>query len=201
MASDFDLSRAAASVYAESLLQLASEAGQADSIAEELSTLKRLWQAEPAFALMMSSVAIDDDARRESIRRVFGSGNISPMVLNLMLVMNDKRRSMILPSVCDAYRHKLDEQRGRDEVFVTTAVPLDDAQREKIRDEVKRLHDTEAILVETVEPSLLGGMMIHVGDRLYDITIRRRLRDMRAGLLASAERNLREAASRFVLEG
>ncbi|MCG8406487.1 MAG: ATP synthase F1 subunit delta [Phycisphaerales bacterium] len=200
MASEFDIAQSAASVYAESLLELANEAKQAEEIAQELSGLRALWDQEPAFSGMMSSAAIDDDARRESLKRAFGSGRVSPLVLNLMLVLNEKRRSMILPLVCDAFRHKLDAQIGREEVFVTTASPLEDPQREKIRDEVKRLTGQDAILVEKVDPEVLGSLKIQVGDRLYDMTLRRRLRDLRSGLLASTEDHLRSGMDRFVTE-
>ncbi len=201
MASDYDNALAAAAVYAESLLELAAELDIAEHIGEELQQLKALWDAEADFAAMMSSAAIDEDARRESIRKAFGDGRVHALVLNLLLVLNDKRRPMILPFVCEAYRHKLDKKRGREEVFVTTASPLGDRHRQAIRDEIKRLVGREAILVESVNPDMLGGMNVQVADRQYDLTLRRRLRDMQAGLLASSDKHLRGGASRFVTEG
>ncbi|MBK8270828.1 MAG: ATP synthase F1 subunit delta [Planctomycetes bacterium] len=201
MANELDTFVAAARIYAESLLALALEAGQADEIGRELADLRELWHREPAFASLMKSAAIDDDSRREAIRKAFGNGRVSQLVLNLMLVLNQKRRAMILPWVCDAYRKKLDEKHGRDDVHVTTATPLGEAQRETIRAQVKRLTGSDAILIEKVDPDVLGGVRIQVGDRLFDMTIRSRLRDMRAYLLASSDRHLRAGTSRFVMEG
>lgn len=200
MATDIDTYMAAAQVYADSLLSLATEAGKADEIGSELADLKELWNREEDFAALMRSAAIDDDARADAIRKVF-SGKVSPLVLNTLLVLNHKRRSMILPWVCDAYRKKLDSQHGREDVFVTTATPLDDAQRDQIRTQVRRLSGREAVLVEKVDPDVLGGLMVQVGDRLFDMTIRRRLRDMRAQLFTSSDRILRTGMSRFVTEG
>lgn len=200
MPSEFDITQAAAAVYAESLLQLAEDAGKADEIATQLADLKAFWRDQPDFAAMMSSAAIDDDARRVSIQRAFGAAKVDPLILNLMLVLNDKRRAMIFPTVCDAYRRKLDEQRGRNEVFVTTAAPLDDEHRDRIRTEVKRLTGREAVINEEIDPEVLGGIRIQVSDQLYDMTLRRRLRDLRAGLLASIEGHMRKGVSRFVTE-
>ncbi|HWL93726.1 MAG TPA: ATP synthase F1 subunit delta [Phycisphaerae bacterium] len=200
MASELDTFTAAAQVYAESLLSLATEAGKADEIGQELAELKELWQREPAFANLMRSAAIDDDARREAIKKAFGGGRVSPLVLNTMLVLNDHRRSMILPMLCDAYRRKLDAAHGRRDAFVTTAAPLNEQQRETVRTQVKRLTNQDAILVEKVDPEVLGGIRIQVGDRLYDMTVSRRLRDLRAQLLASSDRHLRAGMSRFVTE-
>lgn len=200
MASEFDISQAAASIYADSLLQLAVEANEAEPIGQELADLAALWKSEPAFAAMMRSVAIDDDARRESLRKIF-AGKLSPLALNLLLVLNDRRRSMILPAVCDAYRRKLAERMNQQTVYVTTAVSLDDAQRKQLGDEVRRLSGKEAVLFEKVDPDLLGGMTVQIADRLYDTSVRRRLRKLRSELLASVERNLLQGSARFVTEG
>jgi len=201
MASDFDISQAAAAVYAESLLQLANEAGRAEDIASQLSDAKALWEQEPAVETLMSSEAIDHEARRESIDRAFGAGRVDRLVLNLLLVLSEKRRAMIFPLVYDAYRRKLDAQLGREDVHVTTATPLSDAQREKLLAEVQRLTGRRGNLIEKVAPEMLGGMTVLIADRLYDVTILRRLRNMRAGLLASSESHLRDGVARFVSEG
>ncbi len=200
MATDFDISQAAASVYAESLIQLANEAGQAEEIGAELREIGALWDRDSSFSSMMSSAAIDLHARRASLRRIFGSDRVNRLVLNLLLVMNDKRRSMILPAVCAAYRRKLDRQLGIEQVHVTTAVALSDDQRTRLRDQIKRLTGHESDLFEEVDPDVLGGMTVQVADRLYDLSVRRRLRDMRGALLAAVERHLLGGVSRFLAD-
>jgi F-type H+-transporting ATPase subunit delta len=200
MASEFDISQAAASIYADSLLQLASDAGQAEPIGEELADLASLWKSEPAFASMMRSAAIDDDARRESLRKIF-TGKLNQLTLNLLLVLNERGRSMILPAVCDAYRRQLAARLNQQAVHVTTAVALDDAQRKQLAAEVRRLSGKEAVFFEKVEPDLLGGMTVQIGDRLYDTSVRRRLRRLRGELLASVEKTLLQGTARFVTEG
>ncbi len=201
MASDFDISQAAAAVYAESLLQLANEAGRAEDIASQLSEARALWERESAFETLMSSPAIDHEARSRSIDNAFGEGRVDKLILHLLLVLNEKRRAMIFPLVCEAYRRKIDVQLGREDVQVTTATPLSDAQREKLRAEIQRLTGHQGTLVEKVAPEMLGGMTVLVADTLYDMTILRRLRNMRTGLLASSQSHLRDGVARFVTEG
>ncbi len=201
MATDFDITRAAAAVYAESLLELAEEAGQADSVGEELADLRHLWDRDAAFARLLSSAAIDDDARAMSIRKVFGEGRVSALVFKFLMVLNHKRRSMILPAVCDAYKHRLDAKRGRGEVFVSSAVPLEDAHRAGLKVQVRRLTGLEPMLVEQVDPDLLGGLRVQVSDRVYDASVRRRLGDLRSELLSAVEKHLLGGMSRFVTEG
>lgn len=201
MASDFDISRAAAAVYAESLLQLATEANVEAEIDAQLRDLRDLWNRDPSFAALMSSAAIDVNARRATLRRIFGDGRVHRLVLNLLLVMNDKRRSMILPRVCSAYRHKLDAQQGREATYVTSAAPLTDEQRTRLRSEIQRLVGREADLIETVDAGVLGGLRVLVAGRLYDLSLSRRLRDLRAALVAATERQLLAGVERFVKEG
>lgn len=200
MASEFDIIHAAATIYAESLLQLANEVGQAEPIGQELADLVILWKAEPLFAAMMSSAAIDDDSRRESLKRIF-TGKLSTLTLNLLLVLNDKHRSNILPAVSDTYQRKLAVQLGRQSAFVTTAVPLDDAHRDRIKAEVRRLTGKEPEIFSKVDPDLLGGLTLQIGDKLYDTSVRRRLRKLRGNLLASMEQHLLAGSARFVTEG
>jgi len=199
MATDFDISQAAARVYAESLLELANEQGQADAVGQEMAALHQLWDKEPAVAQLMSSAAIDEEARATSIKRIFG-GKVSPLVFNLLMVLNRKRRAMILRDVCIAYRHMLDRLRNRDEVFVTTAVPLEDGQRNLLKEMLRKRLKFEPILIERVNADLLGGIFVQAADRVLDTSVSRRLKDMQSALLATADRNLRAATARFVRE-
>ena len=201
MATAFDITRAAAAVYAESLLQLAEETGKAEEIGAELRQLRGMWDHDPAFVTMMSTAAIEMGDRRKILRTAFGAGRVSPLVLNLLLVLNDKHRSMILPSVCEAYRAKLDRRLEREEVFVATAQALSDQQRKTLQAQIKRLTGHEADLLESVDPEVLGGIKVRVGDRLYDLTVRQRLHGIQSSLLASGEKHLSQDISRFVTEG
>lgn len=200
MASEFDISQSAATIYAESLLQLANEAGQAEVVGQELIDLADLWKRDPAFASMMSSAAIDVDARNQSLRRIF-TGKVSQLTLNLLLVLNDRRRSYVLPAVCGTFRRKLAAQLGRQAVHVTTAVPLDEQRQDRLKAEVRRLTGREPEIFAKVDPDLLGGMTVQIGDSLYDTSVRRRLRKLRGNLLASLEQHLLAGSARFVTEG
>ena len=199
MPTDFDTTQSAAKIYADSLLDLATQSGETDAIASALADLDTLWREQPAFADMMRSAAVDVDSRRAILKKVF-AGRISPLILNLMLVLNDHRRSMILPAVIRSYRKGLDEQRGRREASVVTASPLDDAQRARLREQIQRLVGREAVLLERVDPAILGGMVVQVGDRVYDTSVRSRLAGMQRGLYEAIGLKLRANKQRFVTE-
>lgn len=200
MATEYDITSAAAAVYAESLLELAREAGKAEEIADELTQLVALGKSHPTFAAMMHSAALDDDARRGILQRMF-TGRVHPLVLNLMLVLNDRHRSQIFRHVCTAYQRKLDESLGRTAVYVSTAVALDDAARARVREEVRRLTGLDSRFEERVDPAILGGLIVQAGDRLYDYSVRRRLHDLQHRLHESMRESLVGGVSKFVTQG
>jgi len=200
MASDHETSRAAARSYAEALFALAQEQGRVAEVEAHMGELAALWRREKPFADLMSSAAIDEDHRRESLRRAF-TNRIDPLVLNLLLVLNDRNRSMILPEVCTAFRGVADERQNREQVFVTTAIPMSDVERSKLAAELQRLIGHIPVLNERVDPAVLGGMVVQVGDRLVDRSIRLRLWRMRRELSLKMERHLYESGERFLAAG
>lgn len=201
MATDFDTTQAVSSVYAESILALAEERGMTDGVAEELAQLRELWGRDQQFVDLMTSSAIDQDARRESLRRVFGNGRVSPLMFDFLMVLNDKYRAYLLPAVCDAFVRQLNFKRGRREAFVTSAVPLDDPQRARLLGELRRLSRFEPILVERVDPDVLGGLKVQMGDYLFDASVAQRLQDYRDELKLAVQKYLLRGEARFMTEG
>lgn len=197
MAFSHDLIHSTARVYAEALLDLANERGNVDEIEGQLKDLIGLWRSQPAFLGLMTSAAIDDDARRASLRRIF-AGRVHEIVLNLMLVMNDKGRTMLLGAVCEAFFRLLDSQRGRQRVYVTTAVALSDELRAKLSQEVRRIAAMQPVFEERVDPAVVGGIVVQIGDRVIDTSIRLRLRQVRSTVRQRMERHLHDAGQRFM---
>jgi F-type H+-transporting ATPase subunit delta len=147
----------------------------------------------------MTSAAIDDDARRESLKRIF-AGKVNALLLNFLLVLNSKGRTWLLPEVCQVFHRQVDAQRGRRRAFVTTAVALDDAQRARLRDEARRMCGLEPVLVERIDPAIIGGAVLQVGDRVLDTSLRRRLQSIRRQLRDRFDRHLHQGAGRFITE-
>ncbi len=178
MASDLDTALAAADIYAESLLDLANERGIAEEIFTEFESLVDTIKGDEEFAQFLASYAVDDDDRREALRKIF-EGRIHELVLNTMLVLNDHGRAGIVPTVFERYKDRYDAQRNRQDVRVRSATELNDEQRERIRSLVGELTGKEAVLLEEVVPDLLGGIILQIGDRQYDGSLRSRLSGMR----------------------
>jgi len=178
MPSALDISLQAADIYADALLELANERALAEALFEEFRSLVEYIHADKEFADFLASAAVDDDDRRAVLQRIF-TGRLSELLLNLLLVLNDHGRAGIVPLVYERYKARLDAQLKRQDVFVTSAVPLDEVQRSEIRENLSAMLGKQAVLVERVDPSLLGGLIIKVGDRQYDGSLRRRVARLR----------------------
>jgi len=188
---DFNSLTAAAGVYAEALLELAVQGGQESAVADELASLRDLVAKDSDFASFLASPAVERESRRDTLRKIF-AGKLSDMTLNLLLVLNDKQRLSILPNIADKFNRLLEARRGQERMYAESAVPLSDAQRNTLIDLLKKLTGRQPILVEIVEPAVLGGLRVQVGDKVFDNTVYSRLRRFRSDLLAGVDSHLNE---------
>ncbi len=188
MASELDIALEAADIYAHAVLELANQRGVAEDLFEELGSLVEYMRSDKNFADFMASAAVDDDDRHQAIAKIF-TGQVSELLLNLLLVLNDHHRSAIVPLVYEKYKARLDVQLDRQDVFVTSAVALDDAQRSELKAGITAMLGRQAMIREKVEPSMLGGLIVRIGDRQYDGSLKRKLWRLREKL---SERGGRE---------
>lgn len=199
MASQLDIDQAAADIYAESLLELANERDMAADLFGEFESLVDYIRGDEDFAAFLASSAVDDDDRREALRRIF-TGRISELLLNLMLVLNDHGRAGIVPLVFRRFKERFDVQLNRQDVHVTTAVPLDDRQRDRIKTGISEVTGKDAILRESVDPEILGGMIVKVGDTQYDGSLRRRLKRLRETVIEFGRQEILSGKHDFWVE-
>jgi len=188
-----DRQLAVARVYAESLLALAEEQGLADETLEELQDLVALQQAKPELATFFSSPLVDESARRDAIDRSLRS-RAGELLVSTMQVMNEKGRLNLLQALSVAYRTALDDLRGRVDVSVTSAVELSGILREQLRDTLQRVIRREVRLAETVDPEILGGIIVSLGDRKIDYSLATDLRRLDDQLRDRATREIHSAA-------
>ena len=178
-----------ADVYAEALFGLAKQAGQIAEVRGELEELVRLEEAERDFAAFMRSDAVDDDKREDSLEKMF-RGRLSDMVLNTLQVMNHHDRAGLLPALLRCYVLRQERDAGQIEVVATSAVDLDESQRAEIRRWVAESSGYEPLVSYVVDPDIIGGLVVKIGDQRFDYSVRRHLHASRAQLLDRSRRGL-----------
>jgi F-type H+-transporting ATPase subunit delta len=176
-------SRRVARVYAEALLDAADKQVQTAQVLEEFSSLvEDLFRADPQFEAFLASGAISRKPKAEVIHRAF-DGKASDTFRNFLLVLNDHLRLDLLRAIYEAVRELYDERSGRLRVVVTSAAPLPDDQRERLLNELRQKYNKEPVLATRVDPALLGGLVVRVGDWLFDSSVRTRLENIRKQLM------------------
>lgn len=189
---------AIARVYAASLLELAEATGDADTVHEQLRELVAAAERQPAFAAFLTSPVLDTATRGATIERLF-RGRLHDVLVSALQVLNRKERLGLLTSFGAAYAELVQERKGQIEVHVSSAAPLSDSARQGLRQAASRVTGKQAELMEVVDDSLIGGLVVRIGDQKFDLSVASRVRRMYEGLL---DRVVREAhAGRKFSEG
>ncbi len=129
----------------------------------------------------MAAPSVPENVKLDGIKTLIG--NVDPLVRNLVSLMTVNGDIERFAEVCDTFREFMDEHLGIGRAQITTAVPLDESRRERIVNSLRALTDYERIEVsEHVDPSIIGGVLARVGDRLFDGSTRSRLRSMQESL-------------------
>jgi F-type H+-transporting ATPase subunit delta len=189
---------AVARVWGKALMSVAEEAGRADQVRDELRELVALLDAEPRLDQLLASPLIDDESKRVLLEKTL-RGRASDLVVDTLQVMRRKGRLGLVRIVAIAFEEDWMRRRNHIEVYVRSAVPLDEPLRAELRLAAAERTNRHPILVERVEPGLLGGMVVEIGDERIDSSIRRELERMEESLLARASRELVSGKS-YVIE-
>ena len=176
---------ALARVYAEAMLDVAEEQGAAEEVLAELEELRRYAESHDDFTAFLTSPTVDEEARRGVLERLL-RGRASDLLVDALQVVNRKGRLGLLPTIAAAYAAALDELRGRIEVAVASALALDDDQRRRLVSALGRYTGKQARLREAVEPKLLGGLVLRIGDHKIDNSVASRLHALAEALSARA---------------
>lgn len=184
-------------LYAASILDLAEEARQGEAIAEELAELVRAIDASAELARFFASPLIDVKLRAGLLEKNL-RGKASDLLVDSLLVINRKGRLGMLPAINEAYRRELRQRRGLVDARVTTAVPLSPELKAKLTESLRRFSGREPLLVEKVDPRLLGGAVVEIGGQKIDTSIASQLRELSHTLLDRASSEILSGKSYLV---
>ena len=169
--------------YAAAVLEIAREEGNLDAWAEAVEGLDALTTAPAAVAALQAD-GMTDERFQVIVRRVVPGA--TPKQVNLFRLLRRKSRLALGPSIASFFRELVDEERGVARATVTTAVDLDAERRAALE---RRLGEQTGrrVSVETrVDPAIIGGLVVRIGDRLLDGSTRTRLRHLRTQLERAA---------------
>lgn len=171
-------------VYAEALLELAREQGKVDELAQEAQQLLPVIAEGGELNRLLTNPAIGDVERAKIVERVF-RGKVSDLLYKLMQVMSDKGRLGSLSQVAAGYLLAVSDDRGHIDVEAYIASELDSNAAKKVADQIGQALGKTVTLTQKVDPSLIGGLKIKVGDQLIDASVASQLRNMKNKMIAA----------------
>lgn len=166
--------------YAKALFEVAAQHGRIDEQEQELQQVVDVIESNAGLQRVLASNRVGLDQKKAVLDELFKG--LSEHTRNFLRVVTDKQRTEHLPAMLEAYIELADRQRGVVQVEVRSAVPLDEGTMQDIAERLKGQGVPKARFSTRVEPELIGGLVLRIGDKLYDGSVRTRLQRLKQRL-------------------
>lgn len=186
MASGTTISGGVADRYSTALYAQADETGALDQAVSEMESLGKLIDESPEMRRLLSSPLIDVVQARKASDAVLEQQGFGKLVRDFVGVVANNRRLGSLRQIVSSFAALVAEKRGVVVAHVQTAHPLSDVQREQLRARLIEAGYGSVNIRDTVEPGLLGGLVVRIGARLYDTSLKSRLQRLQYAMKGAA---------------
>lgn len=164
--------------YAEALFLIAAEEGKEHEFLEELTECEALFRENPEWRALLVSPTVPISERTAAIDAAL-AGRMHEYVVSFLKLLSERKRLSALSEALDEYRRLLEMREAVETAHVTSAVPLSETQEEALRAKLERKSGCRVRLECTVDPSILGGMIIEMDGSVMDGSIRHRLHEIK----------------------
>jgi len=176
--------RSASLQYANALADIALEQGAAEPVLKQLSEFGAAFAASAELRTFLAAPGLSREAKHGVIEKLAARMGASKVIRNFLFVMIDNQRTPLLPDILEAFQEVLRRRQGVAEAEVSSAVKLSDTQKAQLLQTLERLTGKKIQAKYALEPELLGGAVVRIGDTIYDGSLRSRFNEMRARLTA-----------------
>lgn len=169
----------AASRYVKSLLGLAVEQNALDAVHNDMQLFSKIVESNREFRLMLLSPIIKHETKRDILEKIF-KGKVHKLTMSIIDIITRKNREPLLPEIAKEFHDAYNDYKQIGKAVVTTAVPLDAKLRGEFQTMVKKYSGTKEVeLIEKVDPEMIGGFILNVGDRQVDASIKNKLKALK----------------------
>jgi F-type H+-transporting ATPase subunit delta len=168
--------------YAETLLVLATRADDLRGWGKTLTDVASAMRENPALRLFLESPKVSAATKSEVIGKAL-TDRMPRLMLRFIQTIVTHRRQMLIPAIAEEYLNLVDAAEGRMHARVTVAKETDDADRDVIAAHLSRMFGKKVVPHFTVDPSIMGGVVVHVGDTVLDGSVKKRLASLRRRML------------------
>lgn len=170
-----------ASRYAKALLQLAEERKCLDEVMKDMTSFTTVCKENRDFVLLLKNPIASSYKKLAIIKQIF-DGKVNEMTFGIFDILTRKNREMYLPEVALAFREQYHTVKGIVESTITTVSPISAAIKKDISAVVKNITNSEVVLTEKIDPSIIGGFVLRIGDKQIDDSVSAKLRELKLQL-------------------
>ncbi|TCS63592.1 F0F1 ATP synthase subunit delta [Varunaivibrio sulfuroxidans] len=168
--------------YAAALFDLAKQAEKLDAVADDMRSLLAMIDDSADLRRLISSPVIARADQRSAISALLEKAGADDLVRRFVIIVVENRRLAILAAAARAFLSQLSESRGEVRALVTSAKELSDKQRQAIAGALKKVTGADVSVQSHVDGDLLGGLIVKIGSRMVDTSLRTKLQQMRLSM-------------------
>ena len=168
--------------YAGSLYELAVQSSTVDQVEADLSRFEALLSESDDLSRMIKSPVFSAEEQFKAIVAIADKAGIIGLVGNFLRVVAQNRRLFAVPSMIKAFRAIAAQARGEVAADVTSAHPLSTAQQDELKATLKGVTGKDVVIAASVDPTLLGGLVVKIGSRQIYTSLRTKLNSLKLAL-------------------
>jgi F-type H+-transporting ATPase subunit delta len=167
-----------ASRYAKSLIELANERGVLEEVNADMQLFTKTVSMSREFKLMLQNPIVKPEKKLAVLNRIF-QGKVNELTLAFYNIVARKKREPFLEAIASSFEAQYNEVKGIQKATVVSALPLTAELREQLGQKLVAETGKKIILEETIDPSLIGGFVLRVGDKQIDSSVKHSLRKLK----------------------
>jgi F-type H+-transporting ATPase subunit delta len=165
--------------FAQAVFELARDSSTLDLWSRDLAKIAALAQNEDLVAVLENPKFVFENKSKLLDNQLFG---INPLVKNLVFILTGQGQFHLISKVYREYERLLNDFRGIAQAELTTAVPLDEDERKKLADRLSTITGKKIVIIEKVDPTIIGGMIVRVEGKIIDGSTRTQLEALKTQL-------------------
>ena len=173
-----------AGTYAEALYESAAEADAIEAVAADVAAFAEAVESSDELRAVLENPEIETPAKKRVVGEL--TADAHPLVANFLQVLIDRGRIAELPEIAKAFAERVSAAEGRLEVEAVTAVPLPDDLRRRIVETIEKKTGKSVDLTETVDPEIVGGLVLRIGGVVVDGSVQHRIDELREALRSTS---------------
>lgn len=172
--------------YAEALMSIAQDSNSVDQIANDVEFILSTMKESEDLRALIGNPLIKGESKKAVLRQVT-EGRVQGIFYNFLMLLVDRRRIFLLEAVCEKFQAMVRDLRNTVLAEVTSTIDLNEAQQEAVKQKVQQMTNASSVELEMkIDPDLLGGVVIKIGSKVLDASIRGQLRRINASLMSAS---------------